>query len=572
MSHLPPVPLVLSDLIDTVWTFVAAYHWVILAGTFHFVVLGTVAYLILLERKTASWVQDRIGPNRVGFGFGLPFMPKFHFWGLGQPLADGLKFLVKEDYGRKGIDRVLFSLAPIVMIIVVIISIAVIPWGGVRQVSKTIVVDAERLTNEAFAETATLDGRLGEEAENAIRWYLPYDARFVEPVDLREAQANAVTDRAGTVTGYNVDVVYRYNFQIANLNIGVLFVLAALSLAVYGVVIGGWASDNKYSFLGGLRATANMISYEIPLGMSALIVVIMFGTLDLALIVERQATYWAGFIPAWNLFAQPLAFLLFLVCIHAEANRAPFDMAEAEQELVGGYHTEYSSMRFALFFLAEYAGMITTSLVLVALFWGGWHLPWIDDAIASLLNSRPEGAPLAVTTNILVCIERCMVIFGKAVLVMFIFMWVRWSLPRFRFDQLMQIAWKALIPIMLVMVLATTLAVYFFGINGMPTVDGLNGLHAVLFLGVNAVVLAIVVIGSKLLPAGENQNMRVPVPQSRFRNTPLPAGVKRRRMTNDQSPEQSDGLTGAGSGGSATPIGAGNAALVSYDPASPRDA
>ena len=568
MLSLPSLPP--ADLINTVWTYVAAYHWVILALVFHLVVLGAVAYMILLERKTASWVQDRIGPNRVGFGFGLPFMPKFHFWGLGQPLADGLKFLVKEDYGRKGIDRILFSLAPIAMIIVVIISIAVIPWGGVRQVSKTIKVDGDRLSAAAFEESYEL-GRLGQEAEAAIRFYLPYDATFVEPINLAQVQASQ--DANGD---YSVPVTYRYHFQIANLNIGILFVLAALSLAVYGVVIGGWASNNKYSFLGGLRATANMISYEIPLGMSALVVLIMFSSLDLALIVDRQATYWwfAGLIPipAWNLFAQPLAFLLFLICIHAEANRAPFDMAEAEQELVGGYHTEYSSMRFALFFLAEYAGMITTSLVLVALFWGGWHLPWIDDAIASLLNSRPEGAPLAVTTNILVCIERCMVIFGKAVLVMFIFMWVRWSLPRFRFDQLMQIAWKALIPIMLVMVLATTLAVYFFGINGMPTVDGLNGLHAVLFLGVNAVVLAIVVIGSKLLPAGENQNMRVPVPQSRFRNTPLPAGVKRRRMTNDQSPEQSDGLTGAGSGGSATPIGAGNAALVSYDPASPRDA
>jgi len=143
-------------------------------------------------------------------------------------------------------------------------------------------------------------------------------------------------------------------------------------------VIGGWASNNKYSFLGGLRATANMISYEIPLGLAVLCIVVMFATLNMEDIVEQQARYWGGWIPAWNVFSQPLTFVMFLICIHAEANRAPFDMAEAEQELVGGYHTEYSSMRFALFFLAEYAGMITTSAVCVALFFGGWHIPWIE--------------------------------------------------------------------------------------------------------------------------------------------------------------------------------------------------
>ncbi len=559
MFLLPP-----ADLIDTVWTYVAAYHWVILAFTFHLVVLGAVAYLILLERKTASWVQDRIGPNRVGFNFGLSFMPKFHFWGLGQPLADGLKFLVKEDYGRKGVDRILFSLAPIVMIIVVIISIAVIPWGGIKETQTTITVDASRLNDVAFAETAGLDGRLGQEAEAAIRHYLPYDAEFVTPVDLADA-AEVYDD--GLVSGYRVPVHYRYHFQIANLNIGILFVLAVLSLAVYGVVIGGWASDNKYSFLGGLRATANMISYEIPLGMSALIVVIMFGTLDLALIVDKQVDYWFGFIPAWNMFAHPLAFMLFLICIHAEANRAPFDMAEAEQELVGGYHTEYSSMRFALFFLAEYAGMVTTSLVLVALFWGGWHVPYLDWVIQALFETRPEGAPASVTTSIIECIFRAMVIFGKAVLVLFVFMWVRWSLPRFRFDQLMQIAWKGLIPIMLVLIVATTLLVYAFGIGGNPTIDGLDGWQALAFLGLNVVVLAVIVIGSFVIPAGENQNARVNVPGSRYRRTPMPKGVSRRKMRNEQDGQS---LLGAGGAGSNTSLAGGHGGLVSYDADAPK--
>ncbi len=562
MSMLPLLPP--ADLIDTVWTYVAAYHWVILAFVFHLTVLGAVAYLILLERKTASWVQDRIGPNRVGFGFGLPFMPKFHFWGLGQPLADGLKFLVKEDYGRKGIDRILFSLAPIVMIIVVIISVAVIPWGGVRQVTKTIEVDASRLDDAAFAETAALDGRLGERAEAAIRHYLPYDARLVGTPDLTNVTA---VSEGSDITGYEVPVTYRYNFQIANLNIGVLFVLAVLSLAVYGVVIGGWASDNKYSFLGGLRATANMISYEIPLGMSVLLIVIMFGTLDLALIVDKQVDYWFGIIPAWNMFAQPLAFLLFLICIHAEANRAPFDMAEAEQELVGGYHTEYSSMRFALFFLAEYAGMITTALVLAALFWGGWHLPYVD----WFISFRPEGAPASVTTSLIECIVRSGVIFGKAVLVLFIFMWVRWSLPRFRFDQLMQIAWKGLIPIMLVLIIATTLLTYYFGISGNPTIDGLDSMQALAFLVMNGIVLGIIVLGSKIIPAGANQNARVKVPGSRFGRTPMPKGMKRRRMKNEQLPQpMTDAMTGAPVGGSSTSLAGGHGGLVSYSPDEPK--
>jgi len=312
-------------------------------------------------------------------------------------------------------------------------------------------------------------------------------------------------------------VTYRYPFQIANIKISALFVLAVLSLAVYGVVIGGWASNNKYSFLGGLRATANMISYEIPLGLCVLCIVLMYGSLDLAVITEKQAHYWLGVIPAWNIFTQPIAFLLFLVCIHAEANRAPFDLAEAEQELVGGYHTEYSSMRFALFFLAEYAGMITTSCVLVTLFWGGWHIPWLD--YLPIFSAHPADAPMSVTTSLFVCIVRAAVLFGKALLVLFIFMWVRWSLPRFRFDQLMQIAWRGLIPITLALVIATALLVYF---TGGRTTDFVDGSTALMFLGMNLVLLAIIGIVSTLMPAPPDTNRKIAVPESRFQRTPLP--------------------------------------------------
>jgi NADH-quinone oxidoreductase subunit H len=484
--------------------------WFWIGLVVHFAVLGSVAYMILLERKVASWVQDRLGPNRVGFDFGIiPFLKGWSFNGLGQPLADGLKFLLKEDYRPRGVDKVLFTLAPAIMIITVIISIAVIPWGGVKQGEKEIVL----------GELLALESTTQAQREVMARDYIPAGTTLTsfEVLGIREGELRnggvypAPPDRSKE---YAVaKVVYRYPFQIANLNIGVLFVLAVLSLAVYGVVIGGWASNNKYSFLGGLRATANMISYEIPLGLAVLAVVVMFGSLDLADIVNKQAHYWGGFWPAWNVFCQPLAFLLFLVCIHAEANRAPFDMAEAEQELVGGYHTEYSAMRFALFFLAEYAGMITTSAVCVALFFGGWHLPGLGD------NVEP-GNP-AVTTSLTLCIIRSLVFFAKTMLIIFVFMWVRWSLPRFRFDQLMMIAWRALIPMSLALLMVTAVVVYLFA-GSERAYMRLNGRMALALLVANVALLAVTMVASMVVPPAPETNRKIRVPNSRFSRTPLP--------------------------------------------------
>src|SRR5258706_13605643 len=214
----------------------------------------------------------------------------------------------------------------------------------------------------------------------------------------------------------------------------------------------------------------------------------MFGTLDLGELVEKQAHYWIGFIPAWNVFTQPVTFLMFLVCIHAEANRAPFDLAEAEQELVGGYHTEYSAMRFALFFLAESAGMITTSVVCVAPFFGGWHFPGLSGDVDPTNPSVP--------TSMTICILRAIVIFTKAIAIIFIFMWVRWSLPRFRFDQLMQLAWRALIPISLLTLLMTALVLYFGGAisDVYKTERRIDGGLATIFFLANVILLAIVMI------------------------------------------------------------------------------
>jgi NADH-quinone oxidoreductase subunit H len=329
---------------------------------------------------------------------------------------------------------------------------------------------------------------------------------------ITDVEKNAQISTSGGKT--LVTITYDYPFQASNLNIGVLFVLAVLSLAVYGVVLGGWASNNKYSFLGGLRATAQMISYEIPLGLSVLAIVLMYGTLDLGEIVEKQCTYWVGFIPAWNIFTQPVTFLMFLTCIHAEANRAPFDLAEAEQELVGGYHTEYSAMRFALFFLGEYAGMVTTSVVCVALFFGGWHLPGLGGHVDPL---HP-----AITSSFTICIIRSIVIFAKTIIIIFVFMWVRWSLPRFRFDQLMMLAWRALIPIALGLMLMTGLVVWYFGDNGYGPV-GVNGKMAVTLLVGNVVVLVLSMFLSRMLPAAPETNRKVRVVGSRFNKERSPA-------------------------------------------------
>jgi NADH-quinone oxidoreductase subunit H len=456
--------------------------------------LGSVAYLILLERKTASWVQDRIGPNRVGLGFGIiPWLKDKAMFGLGQPMADGLKFFFKEDYKPKNVDKILFTIAPGLMMIVMIVSAAAIPWGGWRQTSRSYHLTSNEVDRMATAKADAMKD-------------IPGNATIV---DYKFPDENTAV------------VIYRYPFQAASLNIGVLFILATLSLAVYGIVIGGWASNNKYSFLGGLRATASMISYEIPLGLSVLCIVAMFGTLDLGKIVAMQDHYWLGFIPAWNVFTQPLAFVLFLICIHAEANRAPFDLAEAEQELVGGYHTEYSSMRFALFFLSEYAGMITTSAICVALFFGGWHLPYIDWLFPSLSGGNADRGDPSVTCYWLANIVRFIVFFTKTMMIIFVFMWVRWSLPRFRFDQLMMIAWRALIPMSLGLMMTTFIVCYKVGF---PKDNQFVSFELAFWLLVAniGVTLAAMLI-SRIIPAAPLTNRRLKVTDSRYANTPHPA-------------------------------------------------
>lgn len=484
---------------------IPAWFWIALVA--HGVIMGMVAYLILLERKIASWVQDRLGPNRVGPG------------GLLQPMADGLKFFFKEDYRAKGADGKLFTIAPAIMIMVAILSIAVIPWGGEHQRTQRF-----DLTDQVNPQASVPVAQAAATAGTAVNAQAMKTAQDMVPMNGVYQSAEIMTDAAAPAKVYAA-VTYRYWFQIARLNIGVLFIVAALSLSVYGVVVGGWASNNKYSFLGGLRAAAQMISYEIPLGLCILCIVLMYGNLELNVIVDRQAHYWAGWIPAWNIFTQPLVFLMFLVCIHAEANRAPFDLAEAEQELVGGYHTEYSSMRFALFFLSEYAGMITTSAVCVALFFGGWHVPWLDKIWPALSGNLDPNHP-SLTTSLGVCLIRSVVFLVKVLGIIFVFMWVRWTLPRFRFDQLMMTAWRAMIPMSLGLLLMTALVIYFTGPGEARYVQhGVvgGGMALTLFIA-NWVVLGIVMAVSVLIPPPPETNRRLRVVGSRFQNTPLPAG------------------------------------------------
>ncbi|MFO0969188.1 MAG: NADH-quinone oxidoreductase subunit NuoH [Gemmataceae bacterium] len=355
---------------------------------------GTTAFLILVERKIAGWVQDRIGPNRVG--------PK----GLFQPLADGLKFLLKEEMIPGYVDKVLFLLAPCIAMGVAMFAFAVVPFGPVEPPPRMTVMKKNHVTLEQAAVIAQkADGE-------------------------RTATEKAIVEEYGRYQAYRGS----YQFVIApGVDIGIVFIFAISSLAVYGVILGGWSANNKYSFLGALRSSAQIISYEIPLGLSVLGIFLMSGSLNLERIIWQQIP--AGGTEAtdgmWYVFVQPLAFVIFLVSAFAETNRLPFDLPEAEQELVGGYHTEYSAFKFGMFFLGEYTHMITTSFLMVILFFGGWHFPFIATADSFwLIKLAVFGAKMA----------------GFIVF----YMLVRWTIPRFRFDQLMGLAWKVMIPLALV--------------------------------------------------------------------------------------------------------------------------
>lgn len=335
------------------------------------------AYFVLLERWIAAWVQDRKGPNRVG----VP-LTKIKLFGLGQPLADGLKFIFKEEATPRHVDKILFTLAPISILSAALAIFAVIPFGSV----------------------------------------LP--ASFSELVPGLDHQVELVV--------------------APGVDVGMIYVFALSSIAVYGVILGGWASNNKYSLLGGLRSSAQLIAYELPMGLAIVGVVLAAGSLRLEDIIGLQAD-----TGMWNAFAQPVGFIVFVVAAFAEAARLPFDLPEAEQELIGGYHTEYAGMRLIVYLIAEFLHMIAASFLIVIVFLGGWHF-W---------GLTGPTDPAKVTW--FHAIARIVVLNVKIFGVIVFFMMIRWSWPRFRFDQLMSLAWKVMLPLGLVNLVAVATIVEY---------------------------------------------------------------------------------------------------------------
>jgi NADH-quinone oxidoreductase subunit H len=325
---------------------------------FNMLVLSA-AFMVWMERKVCAYIQDRVGPNRVGFEGAL------------QPFADVIKLMFKEQLRPKAADALLFGIAPVISACAAFAAFSVVPFG---------------------TET-TLWGLLDV------------------PIPL----------------------------EVTDVNVAVLVIFAITSMGVYGIVLAGWSSNSKYSLLGGLRSSAQMISYELSYGMALAAVIMLAGSLSLREIVTNQAGYWWGFIPRWYLFLQPLGFFIYMCAGVAETNRAPFDFPEAEQELVAGYHTEYSSMSFALFFLAEYVNMVTVSAVATNLYLGGWLGPFLPVWLQWIW------------------------FLVKVFLLLFFYVWMRWTLPRYRYDQLMEFGWKWLLPASVINLLATAALVLWIG-------------------------------------------------------------------------------------------------------------
>ena len=365
------------------------------------VVLVMVPGSVTAERRLSAWMQDRRGPNRVG----IPFT-NIRIFGLGQGLADAMKFLLKEQFVPASVNKLYFNLAPILAMVPALVTVSVIPFAP------------------------------GFDLRPIATW-------LATPLHLDGATIQA----------------FRISGVVADLDIGLLFVFAIISLSVYGIVLAGWSSNSKYPFLGGIRSSAQIISYEIAMGASVVPIFLVTQQLNLGKIVEYQVAHgwlalphlaggWVGILTG---LALSFSFVVFLVASFAETNRLPFDMPEAETELVGGYHTEYSGMRFALFFLGEYAAMVSASAIMVTLFLGGWSLPlpWFnglpmpESFYGVALPSFLAGLALPWWFGFI----SIGVFLGKILVFIGFFIVIRWTLPRFKYDQLMNLGWKVFIPL-----------------------------------------------------------------------------------------------------------------------------
>jgi NADH-quinone oxidoreductase subunit H len=368
-----------------------------IVGLVFLTILPMVAYTVYAERRVSAIIQDRVGPNRVGIPLTLfGFKKDLSFAGLFQPMADGLKFLLKEDFTPAHVNRFYFWMAPVLTMVPALLTSAVLPFGS----------------------------------ELDLSWL-----GVAEPVRM----------------------------VVADVDIGPLFIFAISSLGVYGIVLAGWSSNSKYPFLGGIRSTSQMISYEIALGLSIIPVLLILGHLNLTRIAAAQEQGGWLIVPLtgsdwltwkqWVLWIPLLiSFIVFTVSIFAETNRVPFDLPECETELVAGYHTEYSSMKFALFFLGEYAAMIIGSGLAVTLFLGGWSIPWAPQLG---LDWKPGATPIWLG------LLHFFTFLFKVVAFLIFFIWVRWSIPRFRFDQLMKLGWVFFFEIALANIILTAALLAF---------------------------------------------------------------------------------------------------------------
>jgi NADH-quinone oxidoreductase subunit H len=338
--------------------------FIIEKSVFIFVVFGITMIMAMYstwaERKVAAFLQDRVGPNRAGWG------------GLLQPLADGMKLFAKEEFEPNTKNRFLFFVGPGIAMSTALMTSAVIPWGDKLHI----------FGRDVVLQATDIDGSL-------------------------------------------------------------LYIFAIVSIGVYGIMIGGWASNNKFSLMGAVRAASQMVSYEVAMGLSVIALIMMTGTLSLKEISVQQAGM------NWNVFYQPVGFLIFLICAFAETNRTPFDLAECESELIGGYHTEYSSMKMGFYLFAEYANMFISSTILAVLYFGGYNYPgmqWmVDNVGVNPANILGIG-----------------VLFIKICCFIFFYMWVRWTIPRFRYDQLMNLGWKILIPLSIINIVITGICILAF--------------------------------------------------------------------------------------------------------------
>lgn len=346
-------------------------------------VLMIVAYTVLAERKVLGWMQGRVGPNRVG--------P----WGVLQPFADLLKFILKEDLVPDKSTKFVYFLAPLVALTCALLPMVVYPFGP----------------------------RIAD----PLGWLVPYLADW---------------PTLGPAVAWIAEQAINMPLTIARIDVGVLFILGITSVGVFGIALAGWSSNSKYSLMGGLRSSAQMISYELAMGASVIGAVMLAGTLDLNGIIYAQIR--SPF--KWFIIPQFIGFVVFLIAAFAETNRVPFDLPEAETELVAGFHTEYSALKFALFFMAEYVNMFTVSVLGVTLFLGGWYVPGLGKLL------EPGSIPYALVSHL--------AFIGKICFFLFLYIWVRGTLPRFRFDQLMNFGWKFLLPLGIANIILTIVFVY----------------------------------------------------------------------------------------------------------------